>query len=230
MLKKTPQVRGFLSLHERDQKTIQHHWEADYDLVLVTKFTRFLLILAFLSFFSLFWDASSFSHLNLIKTDEAVKMVNFLNVGSFCIFLVLFTNLICEFHIILYRNHPVEAKIMSGCVNCFKWGFPMAVGAFGVVDTRSRFFPIEPSSIDNFYQIHSWFGRGYGYECQRQSVMDQSLKLFSKYDSTKLVNPATHMADQKMINIFIAANKDALIKELPLVHCQNIGLSKGYLL
>ena len=106
----------------------------------------------------------------------------------------------------------------------------MAVGAWGVVDTRSRFTPIEPNSIDNFYQIHSWFGRGYGYKNQRQNMIDQSLKLFSGYHSTKLVNPATHMADQKMINIFIAVNKNALIKELPLVDCQNMGLSKGYLM
>jgi len=106
----------------------------------------------------------------------------------------------------------------------------MAVKAWGVVDTRSRFTPIEPNSIDNFYQIHSWFGRSYGYENQRQNMMDQSLKLFSGYDSTKLVNPATHMADQKMINILIALNKEVLVSELSLADCQNIGLSKGYLM
>ena len=98
---------------------------------------------------------------------------------------------------------------------------------FIAVDTASNCAAVAPTKVGNWYQINTFNGRGYGYETHRQMLMDNSLKLSSSYNSADMVDPKTNLMDQKKVEAFVKVNYQGLKKDLPLVDCQNLGITKG---
>ena len=238
-LKRFPYIQNKLKLFKEDQSTIETHWKKDKDLITITYICRgfYLVGLLFILFSLVYIKSLEKKVLNLFLSGGKnigdllvpyyVESIFYL--GFILILCGLLVTFIAELHIIFYRNIPVKAKLIQGCVSCAKT--LVITGGIGLplIDGASNSFIVEPNSLTNSYQKNVPWGRGYGYNSTIDMCIDDALKSATVYDKNKLIDPTTGNFSMNKANLFIQSNKEILTKELPVPSCVALGLKKGWL-
>lgn len=232
-----PCVEKQLTIVLKDQETISNHWKNDFDLIWVRRFSYFLIIVGL--------SGILYKQFNLIQNMPNVLLNPSLHFqssifemeGLYVYFLVILLGILLDFlgeiHIIFFRNFPVDGKIVSTCVKCGKIAVAGAV-AVSIVAVPMSYVPgIEPTIVGNKYQ--QTFGRGYGFTTGRDHLHHYS---FENMESIKSGEQSmSSFVDKKGMysvekaNTFLhkPENLTWAKKNLSLVDCQNMGITKGAL-
>lgn len=230
-----PWIQEQLIIVLKDQETISNHWKNDFDLIWVRRSSYFLIIVGLSGIlykqFNLIQNITNVLLNPSLHLQSSIFEVEGLYVYFFIILLGILLDFLGEIHIIFFRNFPVDGKIISTCVKCGKLAVAGAVAVNIAVVPMSYVPGVEPTIVGNKYQ--QTFGRGYGFTTGRDHLHHFSFENMESVKSGE--NPMTSFVDKKGMysvekaNTFLQKpqNLSWAKKNLSLVDCQNLGITKG---
>jgi len=204
-----------------DRKTINYHWTNDADLIFLNKILKALKLVIVLGLICLRFYSS-----NVDLLEVAMFLKKIITV-ILCIFSI---ECLATLHVIFYRNPITKQTVLQGCLTCAKYVGTSMTGFCAYTDFVTNIPGCAPTPATNLYDQYSPIGRGFGFENLRTKVKFFSLEQLPSFTpevQQRLLNVNGNMSS-RLVDDFIALNKDEIKQNLSIADCQNLGVNKGY--